>query len=199
MKIAFEKQDIGANVGQYWQLFYDYIALFSPKVIRGGQNKPPIGNNWRIVDDSPSGSGLQLDNDISWSWFSADEPDAGGNKNYQNLRWEGLGIYVEGAYPALANTNVPAWLPNNTYSDENGDPVQSTFENWGAEGNSGVTKISIDNTKCIVKLHLYGDLDAGDIDSLIPAAAGLSATIMLIKEVRTAIEPGGDYTAPLEV
>lgn len=154
--------------GQYHDQFYKYAVIQDLPRERQGQ--------WIVVDVK----GL-LGTSFTWNWF---------NNNRANIKWEGLEIWVE-APIAVKDQNVPAWLPNRTYEDEQGQTQIHTFESWGA-----VSRVSLDNTKALYKITVYGDLDDSQLDSLVTAAAGFSGTLMLVSEARTAVAQGGDYSPP---
>ena len=164
MRIGFKKADVKTG-GQYHDLFYDHVIV-------EGRRIEKIGSYLAVEVN---------EDEISYSWLIA---------NAANIKWENLGLYVE-APVSFKTVNVPAWLPHNTYVDENQDTQTHTFESWG-----GVVRESLDGTKIVLKVTTHGDINASALASLASLVDGnVNLTAMGVVQTRT-LTQGVEYTAP---
>lgn len=139
-KIGFLPAEI-ENGGQYADLYrrLELREQFSGDPV----TKEVIGGYYAIT--------VPDDLEPTYAWMVA---------NKANIKWRGVDFFVE-APASFANQNVPAWLPNNTYIDENGDEQTHTFDSWG-----GIVRTSNDASKIIVKITANGDINEGQLTQL---------------------------------
>lgn len=165
MKIAFKDTSNIEQGGAFEALFYNRVVL---------PDKRREEMNGKILIEAD-------DDDIPYSWLA---------NNYGLIHWRGLDVFVE-APSSYKTVNVPAWLPQRTYIDENEVEQIHTFDSWG-----GVVRERLDNTKIVIKITAKGDLTETQMASTVSAIAGNNDFIgMTVGEAR-ALVTGVDYQAP---
>ena len=162
MNIGFKRTDVVTG-GQYQSLYYDHIIIPD----RRGEL---IGGYYVIEVD---------EDEISYNWLVS---------HMANVKWENVGIFVE---LPIANKSslTPAWLPNNTYIDENGDTQTYTLEEYGM-----VREDSLNGLNWVFKSTVYGDLNESQLTSLNTAVTNMGGTGLTTYQARNLLN-GATYTA----
>ena len=165
MKIGFLKTDVKVG-GLYHDLFYDNVVVEDRKV----ENI----SGYLAVEAN--------EGEINYAWLVAHK---------DNIKWENLAIYVEMPV-AFKTANAPAWLDNNTYTDENGDVQTHTLESY-ADG--PVRNDNLAGTMWVFKVTASKDLTLAQLNQLETFLGNnATATAMLVKETRDLLN-GPNYTA----
>lgn len=156
MKLAFNKSTVEKG-GQFENLFYNQAVV--PQKRRGKKE----GFILVEVDEA----------EVSFSFLST---------NKDSLKWENVAVYVE-VPVSYKITNVPTWLPNRTFIDDEGAEQVHTLESWG-----GVIRENLAGTRMIVKLTQFGDVVGEDFDNLVTFINGDANRIGLtVQETRDLI------------
>lgn len=104
--------------------------------------------------------------------------------------WVGLSILIELPW-VEKTTGVPSYMPNYQYVDENDVTQTHTWATWAPNYDS------IANDKFMIKANSYGDLSASQFVSLEGTISAIVGASMLVhKEYKTNMAPGGDYRPP---
>ena len=163
-KIGFKLSDIKKG-GTHEALFYNQVVL---------QDRPRERKQGYIL--------VEVDDDeINYNFLDAQK---------DSIVWENVSIFVE-VPVSYKTTNVPTWLPNRTFIDEEGVEQIHTLESWG-----GVVRENLAGTKMIVKLTQFGDVVGSDFDSLVAFINGAGTRVGLsVQEARDLLATSA-YNAP---
>lgn len=182
-RLGFDFADIKVG-GQYHD---DFLNLFLRDLFI------PEGDRRRALDKKEIVQGKYVitidEEDLpGYNWFAS---------NHSNIFWDGLEIYIEAPY-ADRTLKVPAWFPEDRFEvDENGEPTttRKSIEDYGL-----ISRVSTDQTKIILKITNRIIPNSSKFQNLVDTLTANAArpwTGYTIKQLRTILAPGGDYT-PVE-
>jgi hypothetical protein len=164
MKIAFKRADI-IKGGKHENLFYNQVLVPERKRER-------LGGKVLVEID---------ENEVPFNFLATNKDD---------FEWENVSIFVE-VPVSYKTTNVPTWLPNRAFIDEEGVEQIHTLESWG-----GVVRENLAGTRMLVKLTLHGDVTGAAFNSLATFINGAGTRIGLsVQEARDLIATAA-YTLP---
>ena len=163
MKIGLKLSDVRKG-GKFERVYYNNVLVPGNKIERRGD---------MVYPDIP-------DEDVSFAWLVANIDDI-------DIK---IAVYVEVPISFL-DVDVPSWLPENTWTDEDDVVTTHTFKSWGNSSGQAtedyIARKSLDGTKMVIDLTRIGN---GFIDSsmLTSIAAVSSATPMTVGETRALVK-----------
>ena len=160
--IGFKRNDVEVG-GQFFDQFYNKIVLDRTK-------RRTIGGLLAVEWDG-----------LTYAQFKAAK---------DNIKWRNLALFVE-LPVSFKTSNVPTWLPNRTFIDENDQEQTHTIESWG-----GIVRENLAGTKMVVRLTKFGDLLGADMDAAIAFIDGAATRTGLMVDEARALVNSAAYTTP---
>ena len=159
MKIGIKLIEVKKG-GKFENEFYDNVIVLDKPIERKGEY---------VIIDIPN---------IPFAWL---------NTNKADIKFEPMALYVE-APASFKTVDVPNWLPEFEYADDDGNMINHTFESWG------ISRERLDGTKILIDLTAQGN---GVVTSaMITKILGISnVTPLTASQARTLVQ-GPEYSTP---